>query len=166
MHQLVPVGVARLGHVLAEGADKIAHVPRRKPTLGQRAAQFDRGGDIVGFAGQRGLDGGKAGELVGGRGRGMVGDIVGHPRERIEIDHRLSPPSSDEQGGDWEILVAATLAGRQIRGRIHRTTTMACARPFHMPPAPRHVAIADCRVKTPYASAMAGRAAPHHGARR
>ncbi len=144
VHQLVPIRGARFGDVAAEGFEKIERVLVGQAPLGEHAAQRDAFRRGVAFAGQAGAHIFEQGELLGRRGAGMVGDVVGGARETVESENRRAVPLRDQHRRDGKILVLMALAGSEIA----HVLPIACALPFHMPPRPRQCWTAESSVKT------------------
>jgi hypothetical protein len=110
--QLVPVGVALLDHVLAEGGQEM-------PRLGEAGAVqaadpgqgLRRGLDRIGRE-ECGLQRVEAAQLLGRREVGRIGDVVRGPHEAVEPHHRLAQGRVQEQRRHGEVL-AAGMPGRR-----------------------------------------------------
>ena len=149
VHQLVPVGVAPLGDVAAEGFQQIERMAVREiraPAGQTRSAFAFRAG--AGLAAQPRLQPIELGKLLPGIGRRVVGDIVGRAREPVEGQDRRAQLGAHEPRGHRKILVPVSLAGGEVGRAGHASPAMAWTRPFHMPPRPRQKSIADCTVKS------------------
>ena len=133
--QLVPVGIAQLGRVLAEGLHQVLRVLRRQPAPTQHVAQLDAFRLVVVLAEEARLERIETRELfVGGKPR-VVGDVVGGAHEIVEGKDRRPVPAADQPRGDREILVAVALAGSQFGACRHcRLGASTWTRPFHWPP--------------------------------
>ena len=106
-------------------------------------------------------------ELLRRRERGMIGDIVGGAHEFVEREDRCAMARLNEPRGHGEVLVPVALARSRFAGSDHhRSNTLACMRPFQLPPRPRTYWWAESRVKSMYCSAIAGSASPHNGDKR
>ena len=119
MHQLVPVGVAQLGHVEPERVEQILRMARRQRPLGQHGAQPHALRIVVVAAEQAAFQAVEQRELAVGRELGMVGDVVGDAHELVERQDRRTEARMDEMGRHREILVPVSLARSQLARRRH-----------------------------------------------
>ena len=141
--QIVPVFVAQLGDVELERGDEILRVFGRQIALGKRRAEPHRD-RIFGIAAEEArFEAIEQRELFRRRERGVIGDVVGGADEIIERQDHAAMARMYEKGRHREILVPMPLAGAQFVSAVwcrvvHLVSeTLACARPFHMPPRPR-----------------------------
>jgi hypothetical protein len=136
--EIVPVAVAPLGDIHAEGGEQVLGVARRQAALGEGGAQRQGLGGGLAAAEQGLLQAIEPRELVGFGKRGVVGDVVGRPGEAIERQDGAAVARMDEVRGDREIL--ATVGLGRCDGSLFRHCrhdALAWTRPFHRPPLPR-----------------------------
>src|SRR5262245_45769974 len=94
----------------------------------------------------------------------MIGDVVGGAHEFIEGENGRAMARMDEPRGHGKILVPMALARSRFGGIDHHpSATLACTRPFHLPPCPRIYCRAESIVKSVYCRAIRGSARPHSG---
>ncbi len=141
--QIVPVLIAQLGDVELERGDEILRVLGREIALGKRRAQ-PRRDRIFGTAAEEArFEAIEQRELFRRRQRRVVGDVVGGADEIIERQNHRAMARMNQERRHREILVPMPLAGAQFVSAVcirvvHLVSeTLACARPFHMPPRPR-----------------------------
>jgi hypothetical protein len=150
--QVVPVGVAVLGDILAKRRQQVLRVLRGKVAFRQRRAQRHARGIVLIVAEQAAFEAVEMRELVGLRQRRMVGDVVGDAHELVERKDRAAMRRRDQPRGHGEILVPRALAGSQLCGvdrhdpellasevfcEAFCLEALACTRPFQRPPCPR-----------------------------
>ena len=112
MHQLVEIGVARLGRVHAKGIDQVERMAGRELARRQRRAQRLGHFDAVVPAEQRRLETIEPRDLFVGAQLRAVGNIVGGTDEIVEGEHDRPVCLRDERRGDGKILVAMGLCCR------------------------------------------------------
>ena len=137
--QVVPAGVAKLGHVKPERLEQVERVARGEARLRERPTQRDADAFIVALPEQRGFEAIEPEKLLFPREIGMVGDVVGGPHEFVKGQNRRAMPRLDQSRRHREILVPVGLSRSEVGGFHHETPERgtAWARPFHMPPRPR-----------------------------
>ncbi len=119
VHQFGPVGIAALDSVAAEGLQEIEAMHGRQSALVQHPAQGQRLGIDVALARQGGAHGFEQAELVVGRQRRMVRDVVGDAGEAVEGQDRRPVLGLQDEGRDREVLVLVPLAGAERGGLAH-----------------------------------------------
>ena len=120
IHEVVPIGIAMLGHVEAEGAQQIERMARRQAAEHQRVAQRHAGGLAVLAPQQRALQPVDQGQLLSGRQARMIGHVIGGAHEAVEGEDDRPVMRGDQPGGDGKILVAMALArAHGFRGGAH-----------------------------------------------
>ncbi len=114
MDDLVPVLVAQLGDVHAEGDQQVKSMARGHAARGERPAQADS--DILRLAGpgEFGLEQIQQPQLLVARQARMVGDVVGGAHEIVEGEDQRPMLGADDPGRDRKVLVPVCLAGSQI----------------------------------------------------
>jgi hypothetical protein len=136
--QVVPITVAQLGHVHAEGGEQILRMARRELARRQLRAQCDRDRIVVVPAEQRRFELIHQCELFRRRQRGMVGNIVGGAHEFVEGEDRRAVARMNEPRRHGKVLVPVALARSCLGRSDHRDPdALACTRPFQLPPRPR-----------------------------
>src|SRR5207253_10554829 len=107
-------------------------------------------------------------KLVRRRQRRMIGNIVGGAHELVEREDRRAVARLNQPRRHGKILIPVPFARSRLGGSSdhHGSDTLACMRPFQLPPRPRTYWWAESRVKSMYCSAIAGSASPHNGDKR
>ena len=116
----VPVLVAKLGHIHAEGDENIERMTRRHRTLRQRAAEIDGFRLAFAFAQQFGFHQVEMAELVALGERGMIGDIVSGSDEIVKRENQRPVTRMDDPRRDRKVLIAVGLAGSQFARTGHQ----------------------------------------------
>ena len=141
--EIVPIAIAELGDVELERGKQILRMLGRKIALGKRVAQPHRYRIFVALSGQARIEAIEQRKLFFRLERGMVGDVVRGAHEIVERQDWRTMARLNQPGSHREIFIPMTLARAPVPGvtfaRVtHRNSeTLACARPFHMPPRPR-----------------------------
>jgi hypothetical protein len=124
--EFVPVGIASLGRVEAEGGEEVLGVSRREKTLVEHGAEAI-GGELRAVAEERRFQAVEQRELLVGLQRRVVGDVVGGADELVEGEDRRAVARADEVRGDGKVLVAMGLARAGLSGGDHRARSAAAA---------------------------------------
>ena len=157
--QIVPVAVAQLGHVHAERGQQVLGMARRKTALGKLVAQRNSRRFVVVAAKQRRFEAIEKFEFLGRLQSRMIGDVVGGAHEIVERQDRSAMARTDDARGDRKVLIPVPLARSQLGSSRHPgPDTLACARPFQLPPRPRTYWYAESSVNSMYRKAIAGSA--------
>ncbi len=135
VHQLVPVAVAQLGDVEAEGGQQIPGVLGIERPLRQYRAQRDAFRLGVALAEQRRFQAVEQIELFGRRQRRVIGNVIGGAYEIIERHDRFAVARLNEARGNGEVFAPMVLAAAQVGGHRHRAPRGAdWTRPFQARP--------------------------------
>ena len=103
--------------------------------LGERRAQPHGFRVVVALAEQVRFQPVELRELLLGRERRVIRDVVGDAHELVEREDDAAMARVDQPRRDRKILVAMALARTQFAGRAH-CEPFACTRPFQLPPLP------------------------------
>ena len=137
---------------------------RRELTCRELRAQVDTDRIVVGFAQQGRFEPIDQRELFHRLERGVVRDVIGGSHEFVEGEYGRAVARVNQPGGYREILVPMAFARTRVSGGNHHCSeTLACRRPFQLPPRPRIYWQAESSVKIMYSRAIAGIARPHNG---
>ncbi len=120
VNHVVPVLVTQLGDVHPERDQHVERVAWRHGALGQRVAQADSLFLGIALAQQFRLEQIEITELLVGRERRMVGDIVGSPDEVVERQNQRAVPRMNDPRRDRKILVAVGLSRSQVARAGHQ----------------------------------------------
>ncbi len=96
VHELVPVAIAGLADIHAEGLQQVLGVARRKLALGKGRAQPSRLARCLGPAEQAIFETGEEIQLLALGQRRVIGDIVGRAHELVKCQYRGTMTGMDQ----------------------------------------------------------------------
>jgi hypothetical protein len=122
--QLGEIGIARLGHVLAERREQVVERRERQAMRRHRLGERGEHRPVDGVTARQPVElaavGVERGEPLGGAESALVGDVVGAAREGVDRRHRQAQRARQQPGRDRKILVV-TVAPFSAIGARRRT---------------------------------------------